>query len=201
MTLRDYLISQFEHPRGPVGWVVGWLLALKNRARNAWLIEIVDPQPRDRILEIGFGPGVTLAALAARVGDGSVAGLDHSAVMVAQARRRNRAAVAAGRMDVRLGSAASLPFDEGTFDKVCASNVNLFWADEVAALREINRVLCSQGRLVIALQPRWVRSEEEMGRTARELDDRFRAAGFVAVRVQRKPMQPVDCLCAIGQKE
>ena len=201
MTLRNYLISQFGHPRGPVGRVVGWLLAVKNRARNAWLIARVDPRPGDRILEIGFGPGATLAGLAARVGDGHVAGLDHSAVMVAQARRRNRAAIAAGRVEVRLGSAESLPFDGGSFDKVCASNVNLFWADELAALREIKRVLRPGGTLVIALQPRWVRSEEEMGLTARELVDKFHAAGFAAIEVQRRPMQPVDCLCAIGQKK
>lgn len=68
-------------------------------------------------------------------------------------------------------------------------------------LREIKRVLRSGGRVVFALQPRWVRSEEEMSATARELEDKFRAAGFVAVSVQRKPMRPVDCLCAVGQKE
>jgi ubiquinone/menaquinone biosynthesis C-methylase UbiE len=200
MTLRAYIISQFRHPRGPVGAIVGWLMAIKNRPRNAWLVELVDPQPQDRILEIGFGPGATLAVLARRAADGYVAGVDHSDTMVRQAQRRNKAAAANGRIDIRLGSAASLPFADGTFDKVCASNAHLFPDDEGVALREINRVLRLGGSITIALQPRWAKSEEEIKAIASELEDHLRTAGFVTAGVQRKVMRPVVCLGVIGRK-
>ncbi len=193
-------MSQFGRPRGQVGAFVGWLMAIKNRPRNAWLVELVNPQPRDRILEIGFGPGATLAILARRAVEGYVAGVDHAEVMVQQARRRNRTAVASGRLDIRPGSAASLPFADGAFDKVCASNVNLFWDDEVVALREIHRVLRHCGSVTIALQPRWAKSEEEIKSTASKLEDDLRAAGFATAGVQRRSMRPVVCLGVIGRK-
>jgi len=49
--------SQFAHPQGWVGRLVGTILAWKNRERNAWTISMLDIQPDDQVLEIGFGPG------------------------------------------------------------------------------------------------------------------------------------------------
>jgi len=54
-------------------------------------------EPNARVLELGCGPGVAMAALAERAVDGLVVGVDHSPIMIRQARRRNAAAVAAGR--------------------------------------------------------------------------------------------------------
>jgi ubiquinone/menaquinone biosynthesis C-methylase UbiE len=52
-------------------------------------------QPTERVLEIGFGPGLAIAEMSRRVGDsGHVSGIDHSAVMLQQASKRNAAAVA-----------------------------------------------------------------------------------------------------------
>jgi trans-aconitate methyltransferase len=42
-------------------------------------------QPADRVLEIGFGPGIAIAELADRATRGHVYGIDHSQVMVQQA--------------------------------------------------------------------------------------------------------------------
>ena len=61
------------------------------------------------MLEIGCGPGVALADAARRASAGFAAGVDPSAVMVAQARRRCRAAIAAGRAEVRQAPAAAFP--------------------------------------------------------------------------------------------
>lgn len=46
--------SQFKYPQGVLGHVVGWIMALKNRERNAWAIALLEPQLRDQVLEIGF---------------------------------------------------------------------------------------------------------------------------------------------------
>src|ERR1700761_1462565 len=70
------VIGQAHHPRGAAGWVTAWAMALR---------------PPDRILEIGCGPGVAIAALAGSAA-GHVYGLDHSGVMLQRAARRNSAA-------------------------------------------------------------------------------------------------------------
>ena len=48
--------------------------------------------------ELGCGPGVAIAASSSRAARGLVVGVDHSEVMIRQARRRNAAAISAGRI-------------------------------------------------------------------------------------------------------
>jgi ubiquinone/menaquinone biosynthesis C-methylase UbiE len=97
-----------------------------NRRRNAWAVSLLDVQRDDRVLEIGFGPGVAIRELSAGAPEGHVCGLDHSPVMVQQAARRNAEAVRQGRVELRLGAADSLPAFEAPFDKILAVNVALF---------------------------------------------------------------------------
>ena len=74
------------------------------------------------MLEIGFGPGWALERIPARAGEGFVAGVDHSEVMVRLARERNARAVRAGRVELKHGSASALPYGDESFDKEMAVN-------------------------------------------------------------------------------
>ena len=96
--------SQFAHPEGWVGRFVGMILALKNRERNAWTISMLDIQPDDQVLEIGFGPGQAIQEVAKLTPNGFVAGIDLSETMVAQASKRNAAAIRSGRVLLQQGS-------------------------------------------------------------------------------------------------
>src|SRR5262249_49842801 len=116
------LIRQFGHPRGAVGHVAGWVMAHRssNRRRNRWVAALLAVRPTDRILEIGSGPGLAIAALSRRVGPaGHVYGIDRSAVMLRQAARRNAAAIRAGRVTLALGTVERLPAAlDGPFDAI-----------------------------------------------------------------------------------
>src|SRR5918996_4943351 len=103
--------SQFMRPRGFAGRLAGWEMALRpsNRKRNVWAVSLLDVQPTDRVLEIGFGPGIAVRELSRRASQGLVVGIDHSEVMLRQAARRNAAAVGRGSVELRLGSADDLP--------------------------------------------------------------------------------------------
>src|SRR5262245_5376053 len=137
----DPLSSSFAHPRGLLGRLAGRIMAVENRRRNAWAVSCLGVEPGDRVLEIGFGPGTTLARLDELVGDGRVAGVDASPEMAAQARRRNAAGVRDGRIDLRLASAAALPFADGVFDRALAVNSLHNLPDPAAHLVEVRRVL------------------------------------------------------------
>ena len=94
-------LAQFHQPTGAVGHVAGWIMGRRssNVARNRWAVQLLDVQPADRVIELGCGPGVAIAALATRATRatrGLVVGVDHSQVMIRQARRRNRAACQSG---------------------------------------------------------------------------------------------------------
>ena len=64
--------SQFVRPRGFAGWLVGWEMALRssNRRRNVWAVGLLGVEPSDRVLEIGFGPGIAIRELSRRATHG-----------------------------------------------------------------------------------------------------------------------------------
>jgi len=67
-TLALAIRSQFMQPRGFAGWLVGWEMALRpsNRKRNVWAVGLLGVEPSDRVLEIGFGPGIAIRELSRR---------------------------------------------------------------------------------------------------------------------------------------
>jgi ubiquinone/menaquinone biosynthesis C-methylase UbiE len=141
------LFRQFSGPQGPLGHVAGWFMERKNPPGNAWLVELLDAGPEDRVLEIGFGPGLAVERNAARAA--FVAGVDHSPLMVRKAARRVRGALREGRVDLREGTVEALPFADGSFTRAMALNSLQFWPSAEAGLRELHRVLAPGGRLAL----------------------------------------------------
>src|SRR3979490_276212 len=82
------LFEQFARPSGWLGRIAGSLMA-KGADDDRWLVDLLDVQPEDRVLEVGFGPGVAIELIAARATRGLVTGVDSSHVMVRQAPNRN----------------------------------------------------------------------------------------------------------------
>jgi hypothetical protein len=70
------VMRQFGHPRGIAGHLAGWVMAHRssNKQRNRWVVWLLDVQPTDRVLEIGFGPGLAIAELSRRATRGMVYG-------------------------------------------------------------------------------------------------------------------------------
>lgn len=189
--------TQFAHPHGWQGQLVGWLMALKNRERNAWAIELLDVNLTDHILEIGFGPGWAIQQLASRATGGFIAGVDASETMVQQASRRNVAAIRAGRVEVRLGPNAPLPYPEARFDKALAVNATQFWPDLSAGLQELRRVLKPDGRLVLTYQPPYG-TDADARVMGEQLLTQLRVVGFQRLRLETKAFQPVMGVSVIG---
>ena len=86
MSFRDTVVRQAHRPTGIGGSLVGWVFGHRrsNVARNRWAARLLAPAAGERVLELGCGPGVALASVAA-AGPDLVVGVDNSAVMVRQA--------------------------------------------------------------------------------------------------------------------
>jgi SAM-dependent methyltransferase len=195
------VVSQFHRPHGLGGRAAGWVMATRgsNRKRNVWAAGLLDVQPDDRVLEIGFGPGVAIREMAKRATRGLVCGIDHSEVMVRQAARRNAAAVRAGRVELRLGSVTDLPNYAEPFDKMLAVNSLMFWDDPVGRLRDVRRRLRPDGRIAIALQPRGPGSSDDTtDRAAVEIQEQLTTAGFSDLRVDTLDLEPTKVVCVLG---
>ena len=106
-------------------------------AMGAAVLDLLDPQPGERVLDLGCGSGELTAQIAAR--GARVTGVDSSAEMVARAHERFPG------LDVRMADGEQLRV-EGTFDAVF-SNAALHWMtrpDEVLA--GVRAVLRDGGR-------------------------------------------------------
>lgn len=194
------LISQAHRPRGPLGRLEGLLFAYRpsNRQRNRWVVDLLDVRPTDRVLEVGFGPGLAIGWLARRATQGRVYGIDHSEVMVEVAGRRNAAAIRAGRVELIHTSVEHLPGFAEPLDAILAVNTVGMWPEPVERLAALRALLRPGGRIALVSQPRCPgATAATTTRAARELTDQLTRAGFADPRVETLALDPpVACVLA-----
>ncbi len=106
----------------------------------------------ETVLEIGFGTGYCLKQIAELVGKtGKAYGIDISDGMIGITKRRLEKTGLAGRVELRCGDAATLPYGDNIFDAVFMSfTLELFDTPEIPkVLHQIKRVLKPEGRFGI----------------------------------------------------
>ena len=118
-------------------------------------IEMLAVRPGENALVVGFGTGHSLVALARAVGPtGRIFGVDISEGMLSVAGKRIVEERVADRVEISLGDARHLTYDDGQFDAVfVAFTLELFDADDIPrVLSQVRRVLHPGGRLgVVAM--------------------------------------------------
>jgi SAM-dependent methyltransferase len=103
------------------------------------------------MLDVGCGTGTTVLRLAEAVGpSGRILGVDISEQQLALARRRV-AAAGADNVELVLDDAATYGFQTETFDLGFTRFGVMFFADPVAAFRNIRRAMKVSGRLLLAV--------------------------------------------------
>ena len=135
---------------GPMPHLIRWVLLLPRGPQSpAHLEQVLEPRSGERLLEIGPGLGVhALPIASALLPDGVLDVLDMQQEMLDDLKRR---AEKAGVTNIvaKQGDAQKLPYPDHSFDAAYLVGVLGEIPDEVAALRELRRVLKAEGRLVI----------------------------------------------------
>jgi ubiquinone/menaquinone biosynthesis C-methylase UbiE len=145
----DFIARQSASPSGVIGRLIASIMSRETADLNERAIQLLDVRPSDRVLEVGFGHGRTVQRVIAAVPTAHVSGIDVSEAMTRVANRRNRTAASEGRVDLRTGDSAALPFPDGQFDCALAVHTLYFWKDPSTCLREIRRVLRPNARFVL----------------------------------------------------
>ena len=202
------LRSQFGKPSGLFGTLfMGPILNLSNTRLVNAAVELLNPRPKDAILDIGFGGGLSLVALAAAAPQAKIVGVDYSREMVEAAARLVRDKGLGARVSAKWGDVAQLPFRAATFDRVLTVNSLYYWPHLSASLREVARVMkpgaslaagfrsaASLGPLTRGWEGFWLYEPQQFARI-------MRRAGFEILRVEhRDQWQVLDTVVVVGRK-
>jgi len=127
-------------------WNYRPILGSISRIRFKLVVSLLEERPARRLLEIGYGSGVFMPALATLCDE--LYGID-----VHRMTAPVGASLARCNLQPRLfcASAAAMPFVSQTFNAVVAVSALEFVIDLEAACREIQRVLTPGGALVVVL--------------------------------------------------
>ncbi len=114
--------------------------------------------------------------------------------MVEEARRRNAAAIRAGRVEIKQGDASALPYPDASFDRAFSIHSIYFWPRPADCLKELRRALKPGGLLAITIQPKDKWSEMQQRETdlrtlyiSTDLVRMLSDAGFRDVRLEASP--------------
>ena len=152
VTICAAVIARLEsrkHP-GPMSPALRWVLHLPRGPHSPGsLLRSLAPRPGERILEIGPGDGVhALPVARALTPGGLLEAVDIQQPMLDALKRRARAAGLDNVLGV-LADAQHLPYSDNSFDAAFLITVLGEVPRPEAVLRELRRVLKSDGRLVV----------------------------------------------------
>jgi SAM-dependent methyltransferase len=118
-------------------------------AQRRAVLAVLDPQPGERVLDLGCGPGFLVSEIAEAVGAGGlVHGIDASPSMLELAAGRTRAPGAA-RVELSRQDVTALTLPDASVDAAVSTQVYEYVEDMPAALAEARRVLAPGGRLLV----------------------------------------------------
>ena len=187
------MAEQLKNPSGLIGrYVLAAVWNRRNAALNDGALTRLRLDANDQVLDVGFGGGYLIEKMLNTLTVGHVSGVDSSAVMVEQCRRRFARQIEEGNLDVQCAMVDSLPYPDGSFHKVSSVNSLFYWPDFRRGIRELRRVLATNGLLVLAytckhdldkrgLSPFGVRSF-----TDDEVEGALQEDGFHTVLVERQ---------------
>jgi ubiquinone/menaquinone biosynthesis C-methylase UbiE len=123
------------------GQLTTWFRAFQSR-----LIDVMSPQPRAHVLDVGCGSGWAVREVGKRIGDGRACGVDLSPAMIDRA-LANAADIP--NVEFVTGDAENIPYENDVFDAVMCSSSFHHYPRPVKALTEFRRVLKPGGRVYL----------------------------------------------------
>lgn len=179
--------------------LTGWLLP--GQFSQDWTLEQLNVLPYQHLLEVGYGSGKMLQAVAKKLKIGFIAGIDDSASLYQQAMRRNRRAVEDQLLQLHVGPLHQLPYPSHYFHTIYGTNMHLSWKDPAMEFLRLSNLLRTGGRLVTILQPRWSLQEKTVRHTMEKIQEYYMEAGLTDIRIRYKDADMLTGVAITGYKE
>ncbi len=146
--------SQLRKPHGEDGIKIAEFMNKGNRDINLNTISIVNPKPKDTILEVGMGNGFFVSEIVSKHPEIQYTGCDFSELMIEEATKLNSGWISKGQANFVLSDIADIPFMDNSFSTIFTVNTIYFWDDESLVLKGIRRILMPNGKFIVALRPK-----------------------------------------------
>jgi len=208
MILAKFIAKQLRKPSGLFGkYLLTRALNKANKVMNNSVLHLLQVQPDDRILEIGFGGGDLLTRIAKQLESGVVTGVDFSSDMIEIGRRRFQSFIKNGKLELHLADASVLQFDANSFNKICTVNTIYFWSDVGKVLANILNVLDSKGLVIICFSTK--ETMDNVGQitqygfnkySVEEVKQFLLKAGFINLRVIPGKNDHGEFVSIVGEK-
>lgn len=207
MGIMEKILKQARMPTGRFGTFYARLMNMGHSNVTRWGLSHLLINNNDTILDIGCGGGKTVNTLAKIATEGKVYGIDYSEVSVAVSTKINKRLIEKGQVKILHASVDSLPFSDDMFDLVIAVESYHLWPDLINNLKEIRRVLKTNGSVIlINAMYRDERFEKRNSHVARmgdfiyHLPEEFRVflrdAGYSSIKIE--VLENKNWIAAIG---
>ena len=208
MNFASFFSNQARKPTGLFGRFVASQIFIKGNAEmNTFICDSLSISEDDHVLEIGFGPGELIHAMAGRVGRGRVEGVDFSETMLAIAQRKNRRHIQAGKVKLHLGDFDAMPFDGRRFDVIISVNTVYFWSQPEATIAKIAGLLEPGGRLAVGFHEKAEMQDSKLSRevfrfyTPQDMEALLATCGaFQDIEINSRKGKTKTLYCAFGTK-
>ena len=143
--IRRMISSQFKKPTGLLGIFTSNLMSKGNMHNYDVLLGDLCIQPGNKVLEIGYGPGIGINLIAEKCNSCTVHGIDFSNLMYKRASERNRRYIDAGKVNLFFDDFLNLRIDTTDYDRIFCINVVYFWDDLQTPFEKIRSLLKKDG--------------------------------------------------------
>lgn len=158
--LPKFIANQFKKPTGLLGILSSRVMVRKNKQIYLRLTGDLDLQPGDKLLEIGYGPGIGIRMVIEKCPGCTVSGIDFSQLMYKRAGRYNKVYIEAGRVELQFGDFLETPSLYSDYDKIFCVNVVYFWSDLSKAFEKILSMLRERGSFHIYMMDKSMLQEK-----------------------------------------
>jgi ubiquinone/menaquinone biosynthesis C-methylase UbiE len=145
MKILNKIGMQFKKPTGFAGKIISNIMIKGNKHEYITLINDFNIQPNDKLLEIGYGPGIGIELISKKFQSCNIYGIDFSELMFNRASDRNKQFIEKNRVHLQFGDFLDTEINESNFNKIFCLNVVYFWDDLQKPFKKINSLLKDVG--------------------------------------------------------
>jgi len=146
---KNFIATQFKKPSGLFGMFSSNIMIKGNKTKYEKLIKDLSLQPGDKLLEIGYGPGVGLRMIAKACTSCIIHGIDFSKLMYKRAAKYNKQYLDSNTMLLQYGDFLKTPVASNEYDKIFCLNVVYFWNELHEPFKKVLSLLKASGAFYI----------------------------------------------------